>query len=374
MSGIDIEDGDGMLSLLRDSVAAFAMQFDGPTALRNRRASRGDLDQKMWQHFVTAGWPSLLLSEELGGAGLGLREQVILSEAIGRALLTEPLAQLGVFSSVFLSACETSDEVARLAAGLVDGSATVSQAWQNQTGKTQPLAAKYQGDTIVVNGKAAHVVAASTATDFLVLAQAAQGIVVLSLPATATGLSYTQRPTVDGSMLGTLDLENCTVPTSNILCSGDVAQAALTKAIQATRLAIAAELCGVGSCALEKTVEFTKGRVQFGKPIASFQAIQHRLVDMWSEAEFANAAQANAIEEMQDNPGKPTTLAILAAKARAGDAAVNITRRAVHLHGAMGFTDECDIGLYMKRAINLNATLGQSEELRLEFVALERAS
>ena len=67
-------------------------------------------------------------------------------------------------------------------------------------------------------------------------------------------------------------------------------------------------------------------------------------------------------------------MAVLAAKARAGDAAVSICRRAVHLHGAMGFTDECDIGLYLKRAISLNATLGQPEDLRLEFVNLERAA
>ncbi len=70
----------------------------------------------------------------------------------------------------------------------------------------------------------------------------------------------------------------------------------------------------------------------------------------------------------------PARLAVLAAKARAGDAAVTISRRAIHLYGAMGFTDECDIGLYMKRAVNLNATLGQPEALRLQFLALERTA
>jgi alkylation response protein AidB-like acyl-CoA dehydrogenase len=121
-------------------------------------------------------------------------------------------------------------------------------------------------------------------------------------------------------------------------------------------------------------VDYTKERVQFGKPIASFQAIQHRLVDMWSAAEFSCAAIVNALERLADEPGKPAALAVLAAKARAGDAAVDITRKAIHLHGAMGFTDECDIGLYMKRAVNLNATLGNPAQLRLQFVALERAA
>jgi alkylation response protein AidB-like acyl-CoA dehydrogenase len=95
---------------------------------------------------------------------------------------------------------------------------------------------------------------------------------------------------------------------------------------------------------------------------------------MWGDAEFACAAVVNAVETAVLGGSKDATLATLAAKARAGDAAVSVARRSVHLHGAMGFTDECDIGLYLKRAINLNATLGQPEALRLQFVALERAA
>jgi alkylation response protein AidB-like acyl-CoA dehydrogenase len=114
--------------------------------------------------------------------------------------------------------------------------------------------------------------------------------------------------------------------------------------------------------------------VQFGKPIASFQVIQHRLVDMWSDVAFACAAVVNAAEALEAGDSKAGCLAVLAAKARAGDAAISVCRRAVHLHGAMGFTDECDIGLYLKRAVSLNATLGQPESLRLEFVKLERAA
>jgi alkylation response protein AidB-like acyl-CoA dehydrogenase len=92
---------------------------------------------------------------------------------------------------------------------------------------------------------------------------------------------------------------------------------------------------------------------------------------MWIDAEFACAAVVNAVNALEVGSGDAAQRAVLAAKARAGDAAFSICRRAVHLHGAMGFTDECDIGLYLKRAIGLNATLGQPEELRLQFVELE---
>ena len=148
----------------------------------------------------------------------------------------------------------------------------------------------------------------------------------------------------------------------------------LDAAVSNARVALAAELAGIASRAVEITIDYTRARVQFGKPIAGFQVVQHRLVDMWSDAEFACAAVVNAVETVAAGDARAARMAVLAAKARAGDAAVSICRRAVHLHGAMGFTDECDIGLYLKRAISLNATLGQPEDLRLEFVNLERAA
>ncbi|WP_370302271.1 acyl-CoA dehydrogenase family protein [Pseudooceanicola sp.] len=360
--------------MLRDSVAAFAARTDGAASLRTRRAAGSDLDIAIWRDMAAAGWAGLMLPEDLGGAGLGLREQVILSESIGRALLCEPIAQLGVFSSVLLAHSEAGALRTDLATGLAGGSRLVSQAWQNARGHRQPLLAQSGPDGITLTGIADLVPAAASATDFLVLAQQENGLLLVNVTAETAGLTLTHRPTVDGAMLGRLVLEDCVVPVEQVLCSGEAVETAMAAAIEATRLAMAAELSGIGARALELTVDFTKSRIQFGKPIASFQSIQHRMVDMWSAAEFACAAQVNAVEALADDPGQSAKLAILAAKARAGDAALDITRRAIHLHGAMGFTDECDIGLYMKRAINLNATLGQPDDLRLEFVALERAA
>jgi hypothetical protein len=197
---------------------------------------------------------------------------------------------------------------------------------------------------------------------------------LVSVPAGSTEVAVTTRATVDGAVLGTVAFDGCRVDPSRILATGPGVKAHVDAAVEAARLALAAELAGVASRALELTVDYTRQRVQFGKPIASFQAIQHRLVDMWGDAEFACCAVVNAVERALGAGGKDARLATLAAKARAGDAAVTITRRAIHLHGAMGFTDECDIGLYMKRAVNLNATLGRPDELRLAFVALERSA
>ena len=374
MPEIILEDPDGTYGMLRDSVAAFAQRFDGARALRARRGAGRDLDRDIWTAMAEAGWLGLMLPEELGGAGLGMSEQAILSEALGRALITEPLAQLSVFSGALLAGSDATDERTRLAEGLISGALVVSPVWQAIDGGHAAVSASEDEAGVSLSGSAGLVVAAASADVFLVLARSGDGRMLLSVPSSSQGITVTERPTVDGATLGDLRFDGCHVEPSQVLARGLLGSGLLDEAIQATRLALAAELAGAGARALEATVDYTRERVQFGKPIASFQAIQHRLVDMWSAAEFSCAAIVNALERLADEPGKPAALAVLAAKARAGDAAVDITRKAIHLHGAMGFTDECDIGLYMKRAVNLNATLGNPAQLRLQFVALERES
>lgn len=373
MNGLILDDPDGTLAMLRDSVSGFAARHEGPAGMRARRDAGKDLDREAWTAMAEAGWLGLHLPEDMGGAALGVAEQAVLSEALGRALITEPLAQLSVFSGVLLTHCNGA-ECNRLAGGLVAGTSIVAPAWQGRNGKASPVTARKEGDEFVLTGEIRHVSAPSSATDFLTLAEMSGEWMLFAVPAGVRGLTVDTAPTLDGALLGRLKLDGVTLPQSAVLASGNVVSAALDEAVAMTRLALAAELAGLATAAIEQTIAYTRERVQFGKPIASFQVVQHRLVDMWSDAEFASAAVVNAVETLSDGFGRAADLAILSAKARAGDAAVTITRRAIHLYGAMGFTDACDIGLFMKRAVALNATLGQPEELRLQFVALESAA
>ncbi|WP_293865592.1 acyl-CoA dehydrogenase family protein [uncultured Alsobacter sp.] len=368
------DDEDGTLAMLRDSVGGFAEAHPGAKALRARRKAGGDLDRGLWSAMAEAGWLGLMLPANLGGADLSIREQAVLSEALGRALLTEPVAQLAIFSGALLRDAPAGEERDRLLRGIADGSLLVTAAWQGAGGKAAPVKASGAHPALTLTGTCHFVAAPVSATDVLVLAEGDRGRLLVSVPAGAGGLSVTTRPTLDGAVLGAVAFAGTPVESGRVIAAGAEVDGLLASAIEVTRLALAAELAGVASRALEITVDYTKQRVQFGKPIASFQAIQHRLVDMWGDAEFACCAVVNAVERTLGAGGRDGRLATLAAKARAGDAAVGITRRAIHLHGAMGFTDECDIGLYMKRAVNLNATLGQPEELRLAFVDLERSA
>lgn len=376
MPHASFDDPDGTLAMLRDSVQSLAAQFPGPASLRAKRASHADSDATLWTAMAEAGWLALLLPEDLGGAGLGLTEQAVLSEALGRALIAEPVAAGAVFASILLRDAPAAEERSRLAQGLGDGSLRIAPAWRQPSSYSsgRKLEAVADGDGVQLSGDLQFVDAASSATDFLVVAPAKGGAVLVSVPAGSKGLSVDEKESVDGAAIGTLHFDKVQIGADRILARAASVDTLVADAELHARVAIAAELAGIASRAAEMTIAYTKDRVQFGKPIASFQAVQHRLVDMWSDAEFACASVVNAVERHADGNSRDTQLAVLAAKARCGDAANTITRRAVHLHGAMGFTDEHDIGLYMKRAIALSATLGQPEALRLEFVELERVA
>lgn len=367
---IMLDDPENTLAMLRESVAVMAARNDGAAILRRRRSAGTDMDLQVWRDMAQAGWLGLALPEELGGAGLGTAELAVLAESLGRALLTEPFAMLSVFPGALLSGLERSDAVRDLAAGIASGEQIVPVLWQDARGRHQPLSLSSGG---LLEGEAHLVSGAASATGFLVLARQGDTPVLLRVAAGGEGMRVHQRPGIDAATLSGVAFQGVNVAESDVIARGAVVDAAFASAIRLTRFALAAELAGNGARALEMTVAFTKERVQFGKAIASFQAIQHRLVDMWADAEFACAAVANAVEALQQG-GNGAAMAVLAAKARAGDGATTITRRAVHLHGAMGFTDQCDIGLYLKRAIALNATLGQPEEMRLAFLDAESAT
>lgn len=376
MPQIQFDDLDGTLAMLRESIAAFAARQSGTASVRARRSTGGRLDTGLWSEMADAGWTGLLVSEELGGAGLGVTEQAALSEGLGRGLISEPIAAGCVFAATLLTDAGQSAERDRLLAALVDGSGIVMPAWQDppRHGRGKPLNAREDGDAVILDGNRYYVDAASSATDFLVVAPVGGEAVLVSVPAGSPGLKIEERAGVDGGMVASLAFDGCRVPAGHVLARGASVGALIEKPTQYARVAIAAELAGIAAKAVEMTIAYTKDRVQFGKPIASFQVVQHRLVDMWSDAEFACASVANAVERLGEGDAQAARLAVIAAKARCGDAAVSVCRRAVHLHGAMGFTDEHDIGLYLKRAVSLSSTLGQPEGLRRQFVELERAA
>jgi alkylation response protein AidB-like acyl-CoA dehydrogenase len=188
------------------------------------------------------------------------------------------------------------------------------------------------------------------------------------LPAGLAGIGLEQVACVDGSVICALTFDKVRIPRTNELTSGDAARSAVQIANDTARIAQGAELLGIVRRTFAITVEHLKTRQQFGKPIGSFQALQHRAVDGYVQLELSAASLSEALDAAEDSSGN-FSAAASRVKARCAHAAMMVTRMAIQFHGAMGYTDECDVSLYFKRTLHLSGWLGNAASNRKRYFA-----
>ena len=268
----------------------------------------------------------------------------------------------------------------RLLEGLVSGEILPAVAWQEQAGtldagKIEAQATPFEGG-FRVNGSKRFIVGATHADGYIVSANAKDGMQLLWVPRDAAGADMQFDTLADGRQSGTLNLANVSVGKDNVINSGAAAAESLARAIDHTAAIAGAELCGIMGRSLEITLEYLKTRVQFGKAIGSFQALQHRAVDLYIQQELSTAVLGDCLSVLDGVNGsepnaKTRSAAASRVKARCTDAALLITRQAIQMHGAIGFTEDCDVGLYVKRAMTLAAWLGNGNAHRRRYAKTE---
>ena len=366
---------DDTLTMLADAAAAFAR----PDAKRVRRlrGTERSFEAIVWRRMADQGWLSVLVPEARGGLGLGQDAAAVIAQRIGYAGLPEPYVAAGVLTTTLLAGCEDGPALARLLEEVMSGQRIVVAAWQNDDGALAParaaITARDHGADTVLDGSCRFVRVAS-ADAFIVAARGADGLALYCVERDRAGLTMTAEPAADGSANARLVLAGVKVGPSERLAGPDRAQAALETAIEAAVLATSAELVGIMERVLELTFEYLKTRKQFGKPIGSFQALQHRAVDIWIQKELSKAALGASLARF-DAPGasaRERSLAASSAKARAAEAAMLVCKQAVQLHGAIGYTDEYDLSLYFNRALVLCAWLGNGAAQRRRYGELTR--
>ena len=367
---------DSTQTLLRASVQAFNERSSGPARLRAQRAAAPHLDRATWREICDAGWAGVLVPDTLGGVGLGPAEAALIALELGRGLAPEPFVASALLPTLALVPLAEAAAVRDLLACLVDGRTVAALAWQESAGHYAPAAPALQlladGATVRLSGPAKCLVPLASAVDgFLVSASANGAAALVWVAADTAGLRVETTRTVDGQTTGTIDLRDVQLPAEAVLAQGPAVADALIEAVRMARLMSAFELVGVLERALESTVAYTKQRVQFGRPIATYQALQHRMVDMWMQGQLARAAADNALELVcaQAAP-EAITLAVSAARARAASAALLVCKGAIQLHGAMGIADETDVGLCLKRSLVLSAWLGNAHWHRTHYLDL----
>ena len=363
------------LQAFRDSARDLLGRLSPHERLRRHRGSLPGFDRTAWTTLAQAGWPAIVVPEAAGGLGLGLDYAAAVMEETGRALPPEPVLAGAFLPSLLLSALPAGDLRDRLLAGLLDGSLLPAVAWQESTGlESHPACAttaQHEGDTWRLDGTKRWVTPAAP-DGWLVSALDAGEPVLLWLPAGTAGATEEVQARIDGSFMASLQLDGTTLPADALLVRGEPARLALAEALDAARLLQSAELLGLARKAFDTTLDYLKNRVQFGKPIGSNQALQHRMVDACLQLELADAGLRQALAGARDRAGLP--LAASRAKARCAEAALHITRLAIQFHGAMGYTDECAVGLYAKRAMQLAGWLGNAPAHRARFLALGGAA
>jgi alkylation response protein AidB-like acyl-CoA dehydrogenase len=365
--------------LLADSVADFVARGTDIARVRRLRGTSGEYDRATWKQMAELGWLGILVPESYGGLGLGLAEMALVAKGLARSLAPEPFTAAAVLAATALAASENEplkrEHLPRFAAG----ECLPVLAWQEQAGALDPLvveasATSFEGG-YKLNGVKRFVSGAAQADAFLVSARGRDGIVLLWVPRDTAGVQISLEPLADGRSFATLALGDALAPKACVAAAGFAAEEALARAFDHGAAIVGAELLGVGERALEMTLDYLKTRVQFGKPIGAFQALQHRAVDLYIQKEIASAVLEEGLAGLDAGPGAPARAAIASrVKARCADVALKVTREAIQLHGAIGFTDEYDAGLYLKRALTLAAWLGHATWHRRRYARLTRGA
>ena len=350
----------------RDSARDFLQKISPLSRLRDMRNTDPGYDRKVWGKMADMGWTGLLVPEANGGLGLGLRAASVVAQEIGRRPLPEPYTASAVQAVSLLQVLPESALANELLAGIAQGDLIAGFAWQESPGAANsPLETRAvaQEGAIQLNGTKYWVYPASGADGWLVTCRLGNEDALYWLPAATNGVSVQTTPRVDGSLAATLILSGASVPAACLLAQGAAVGRAADHAHSCTRVIQASELLGISRQTFEITLDYLKTRVQFGKPIGANQALQHRMVDAYLQIELATAALAECLS--QDENGVSALAALSArAKARCAQAALHMTRLAIQFHGAIGYTDELDVGLYLKRALHLCSWLGGVNENR----------
>lgn len=353
--------------MFADAVTDFAK----PDAARTR-AARSDhqgADPAVWKSMADMGWLAVVVPEDHGGLGLGIDAACTIARGLGQGGYHDPYVAGAVVAATVLAECGDADGLATLLAG----DTPVTLAWQPDEGDWSPadtaVRASTEGKDVRLDGVCRYVVAPHAGL-LLVAARHGDDLLVCRVPARAPGVTVDTERVADGTVLGRIRFDK--VPATAVIARGETAARALDLAFARGVIACAAELLGVVEQAFDLTTEFLKIREQFGKPIGSFQALQHRAVDMWMQKELTAAALVASLGVFDDPAADANALAAAASsvKARAGQAAQFVGGQSVQLHGAIGFTEEYPLGVWVNRAITLAARYGNAAWHRRRYADL----
>ncbi|MGB3621524.1 MAG: acyl-CoA dehydrogenase [Ketobacter sp.] len=366
-------------NLLKDSIAKFISNDYSYETRQKHVAMEKGFNEATWNTFAELGWLCVPFSEDDGGIGGGPVEIMIVMEEFGKGLVVEPFVPSVILSGAAIAAAGSEQQKADLLPAIIDGSQIFSLAFVEPQARfdlydVKTTASETNGK-FTLNGAKSMVIHGGSADTFLVVARTSgeqrdeQGISVFLVPADAKGVVVKSYRTLDGQRAAEVVLDNVEVQASALLGVKDQAYELLQTISDDACLALGAEAVGMMEKLYKETVEYTKERKQFGVPIAIFQALQHRMVDMFTLQQECRSLLFRAVlshesgaQEYQKN--------VSALKYAVAVKGQKVAHEAVQIFGGMGMTDEMNVGMYLKRINMINTLFGNGDYHLRRFMAL----
>ena len=351
-------------AMLRDMAREWAAN-ESPVGAWRKVRDAGDpqaIDVTAWGAMREMGWAGIVIPEAHGGSDFGWLSAGLVIEELGKSLAASPLVATTLAASAIVlggSAEQQTQYLPRLASGELIGTLAIDEGARHTGSGT---GSSTGGSTAVTDGKLSgtktFVAEAHSAGLFVVSAQDG-----LYLVESGEGVTVSARSLVDRRSHAEITFANA--PAHKLAGGGE----GLTEQVlDRARILTAAEMLGMATQIFDTTLAYLKQRVQFNQVLATFQALQHRMADLFSELEQMRSAVEGGLEALDGNYNVPAAACI--AKTKANDVLHTMSREGIQLHGGIGMTDEYDMGLYLKRARILEASWGASAFLRDRFARL----
>jgi len=362
--------------LLRQAAKDFANARSPIARARKLRGTEPAFSRELWKEMAELGWLGLTIDEKYGGSGLGHRYLMVVLEELGAKLAPEPLVSTALLGATAIELGGSAALQKEHLPAIVKGERIFALAHHEGHSRFSLAAVDTTADasagaTWTLDGEKVHVQDGSIADHFIVSARAPDGVALFVVPAAAKGVSVQPQTRIDGRSSAIVRFDKVIVPRDCRLGAVERGLRLLERVIDAGTAGLCAEMLGSMSAAFAMTLEYLKTRVQFGVPIGSFQALQHRAARLYVEIELARSAVMNASGVLDGlEPSASAARAVSVAKAKCSDAFMRIAHEAIQMHGGIGMTDEHDIGLFLKRARVCEMTFGDAAYHRDRFARL----
>ncbi|MGB2002730.1 MAG: acyl-CoA dehydrogenase family protein [Porticoccaceae bacterium] len=346
--------------MLKESAQGFLAEHAPLSEVRKQRdaGSAAGYADNLWSQMVEMGWAAILVPEAYGGLEFGHVGMGQIVEQTGRTLTASPLFATAVLGVTAINAAGSEQQKAELLGAIASGEITTALA-VDETAHHAPAqismsASKQTGGYRLVGSKR-FVVDGGTADKLVVAARTsgaagdAQGISLFIVDRTAAGVEVERTAVTDGRNYANINFNDVEVAEAALLGEEGTGFKALSATLDVGNIYLSAELLGMAQETFDRTLQYLKERKQFGVLIGSFQALQHRAADWWSQIELCKSVVLKALQATDEGDKRAPALASIA-KAKLSEVAELSTNEAIQMHGGIGMTDEYDIGFFIKRA------------------------